>query len=213
MSEGAPRFIVIEDHPLMRSAIISRLARGTEQPLVVYEGASAMAAAAVARTSGADCAILDLELGDGSSPIENIELFVDLDVPVLVFSAVSRLDLVREALRAGAFAYLSKTADDAQFRAAIDSTLARLPFLSPEVAHVLLRQTSTDVKLSEQERRALTLYASGMKMDAVARKMGISLTTAQEYIKRVRAKYGKAGHPVSTKTDLYRLAVKRGLLN
>ena len=31
-------------------------------------------------------------------------------------------------------------------------------------------------------------------------------------IKRVRAKYTKAGYDVSTKTDLYRVAKKRGLI-
>ena len=49
-------------------------------------------------------------------------------------------------------------------------------------------------------------------MEAVSRRMGVSVTTAQEYIKRVRAKYLKAGTPVPTKTDMYRMARSEGLV-
>ena len=75
-----------------------------------------------------------------------------------------------------------------------------------------LSDLQAEVKLSDQERLALSLYASGLKMTTVARRMDVSVTTAQEYIKRVRAKYTKAGQAVSTKTDLYRIAKKRGLI-
>jgi hypothetical protein len=46
----------------------------------------------------------------------------------------------------------------------------------------------------------------------VARRMGVTEGTAQEYIKRVRAKYLKAGTPVPTKTDMYRMARSEGLV-
>jgi transposase len=58
----------------------------------------------------------------------------------------------------------------------------------------------------------MVLYASGLKMRAVARRMGVSEGTAQEYIKRVRSKYLQAGTPVSTKTDMYRMARNEGLV-
>jgi DNA-binding NarL/FixJ family response regulator len=68
------------------------------------------------------------------------------------------------------------------------------------------------VALSEQERRAMVLYASGLKMRAVARRMGVTEGTAQEYIKRVRQKYDRAGVPLPTKTDMYRVARDEGLV-
>ena len=49
-------------------------------------------------------------------------------------------------------------------------------------------------------------------MTSVARQMGITAGTADEYIKRVRAKYRKSGIAVSTKTDLYRVAQSEGLI-
>jgi DNA-binding CsgD family transcriptional regulator len=67
--------------------------------------------------------------------------------------------------------------------------------------------------LSDQERRALQLYASGLKMTAVAHTMNVSPHTAKEYIARVRAKYAAAARPARTKTDLYREAVRDHLLD
>jgi len=130
----------------------------------------------------------------------------------MVISALGDPMIVRESMSAGALAYVSKQTDVVQIRAAIDSTLAGKPFMSPEIAMALVGDLHSDVKLSDQERTALSLYASGLKMEAVSRRMGVSVTTAQEYIKRVRAKYTKAGYEVSTKTDLYRVAKKRGLI-
>ena len=42
--------------------------------------------------------------------------------------------------------------------------------------------------------------------------MSVKPATAQEYIKRVRAKYLKAGTPLPTKTDMYRMARSEGLV-
>ena len=48
----------------------------------------------------------------------------------------------------------------------------------------------------------LTGYASGLTLDAVARKLRISPGTARTYLKRIKAKYEQAGLPVYTKLDL-----------
>ncbi len=66
--------------------------------------------------------------------------------------------------------------------------------------------------MSERERTAMVLYASGLKIAAVARRMDVKPATAQEYIRRVREKYSRAGVSVTTKTDLYRRAKDEGLV-
>jgi DNA-binding NarL/FixJ family response regulator len=206
------RFIVLEDHPLVRSALITGLINELGDVEIAYEGTVIADALHAAKRKAVDCALLDLDLGDDSNPIANVRALVDAGVPVMVISALGDPMIVRESMSAGALAYVSKQTDVMQIRAAIDSTLAGKPFMSPEIAMALVGDLHSDVKLSDQERTALSLYASGLKMEAVSRRMGVSVTTAQEYIKRVRAKYTKAGYDVSTKTDLYRVAKKRGLI-
>jgi DNA-binding CsgD family transcriptional regulator len=66
--------------------------------------------------------------------------------------------------------------------------------------------------LSIQELSALRLYASGMKLDSVARRMNVSPATAKEYLDRVRAKYQQVGRPARTRTELYAAASRDGLL-
>ena len=70
----------------------------------------------------------------------------------------------------------------------------------------------TGPALSHQEKRALQLYATGMPMKSVARKMTISDETVKQYLGRVREKYARAGRAAPTKLDLYHRAVEDGHL-
>jgi DNA-binding NarL/FixJ family response regulator len=206
------RFVVLEDHPVVRSALVQGLVLTLEHAEVVYQGSSIADALKQITQEGAECALVDLDLGDTTDPIENVRALVDAGVPVMILSAMSSPQVVRECMRLGAYAFVSKQSTEETIIAAINSTLRREPFMSVSLAIALAGEADPDVALSEQERIALTYYASGMKLDAVARRMNISRTTAQEYIKRVRAKYTKAGFAVSTKTDLYKVARSSGLI-
>jgi DNA-binding NarL/FixJ family response regulator len=85
-------------------------------------------------------------------------------------------------------------------------------YMTPDLAAVLVAAVDRP-DLSPQELTALRLYASGLKLDAVARRMGISPSTAREYLQRVRRKYAQVGREVRTKTDLYAAAVRDRLLD
>ena len=56
------------------------------------------------------------------------------------------------------------------------------------------------------------LYATGMPLKSVARKMAISEETAKQYLGRVREKYANAGRAAPTKMELYYRAVEDGYL-
>jgi predicted DNA-binding protein (UPF0251 family) len=77
----------------------------------------------------------------------------------------------------------------------------------------ILAEAPEDVpNLSIQELTALRLYASGMKLDSVARRMNVSPATAKEYLDRVRAKYAQAHRSVRSKSDMHRAAIEDGFL-
>lgn len=216
------RLVVLEDHPLVRDAMVSLLvphlqdsedSQSDEQGVeVVYAGDSIDEAAATIETQGADLVILDLDLNDGRSPVANVAAMADLGVPVIVVSALGDPATIRACLAAGVVGYVSKQAKPDEVVEALRSALRGGQPMSPEVASALLIQPDDQLNLSEQERRAMVLYASGLKMESVARRMNVSRTTAEEYIKRVRAKARKAGTPLPTKTDMYRLAQRTGML-
>ncbi|WFE28793.1 hypothetical protein O7623_06290 [Solwaraspora sp. WMMD791] len=67
-------------------------------------------------------------------------------------------------------------------------------------------------RLSPQETAVLVAYLSGLTMDASARRVGVGVGTAKQYLERVKRKYAAAGRPAYTKLDLARCAVEDGLL-
>lgn len=211
MSENPPVFAVIEDHPIVRSALVNRLAENFPTATFAYQGQSISEAQEIFKTLKPNCVILDLDLGDGKSPIQNTIELVESSIPVLVVSALADASVVRSSLIAGALGFVSKQAELEEFIECVEATLEGKQSTSRDLAAILFRD-ELSVNLSEREKEAMVLYASGLKLEAVARKMNVKPGTASEYIKRVREKYSKAGNPVSTKTDLYKQAVQEGLL-
>ena len=207
------RLVVLEDHPLVRDALLNLLVPHLRDVDVIYSGQSiAQAEAAVSEQGGADLAILDLDLGDGRSPVANVVAMVEIGVPVLVVSALGDPGTIHACLVAGAMGFVSKQATPEELLEAVMVAMEGEGSITPDVASALLSAPRDSLNLSDQERRAMVLYASGLKMDAVARRMNVSRTTAEEYIKRVRAKYSRAGAAAPTKTDLYRRARDEGLV-
>ena len=192
--------------------MVSLLVPHLEDVAIVYAGDSINDAAAAIEAQGADLVVLDLDLNDGRSPVSHVAAIADLGVPVIVVSALGDPATIRACLAAGVLGYVSKQARPEEVLQALQAALRGEQVMSPEVASALLHQADDQLNLSEQERRAMVLYASGLKMESVARRMNVSRTTAEEYIKRVRAKARKAGTPLPTKTDMYRMAQRAGML-
>ena len=205
------RIAIVEDHPLMLRALSSNLALHLPDTEFIYQGKSISDALSAITLSGCDLVLLDLDLGDGIPPIQNLEKLLATGAPVLIVSALAEQFLVRQALTNGASGFISKNANEATLIDAVKSIISGENYMSADIATILLSD-KTDPGLSAQEKQALSLYASGLKLDAVARSMNLSRSTASEYIQRARKKYIKVGVNLPTKTDLYRQAQKDGLL-
>jgi len=205
------KIAILEDHPLMLRALSANLALHLPDVEFIYQGKSIADATSVISAGGCDLALLDLDLGDGIPPIQNLEKLLATGTPVLIVSALAEQFLVRQALTNGASGFISKNANEATLLDAVKSIISGENYMSADIATILLSD-KTDPGLSAQEKQALSLYASGLKLDAVARSMNLSRSTASEYIQRARKKYIKVGVNLPTKTDLYRQAQKDGLL-
>lgn len=208
-----PSFILLEDHPLVLESLLAQLSLRYANPKIVYKGSDVLAAVAAHRDTSATIAIVDLDLGDGRAPADVISLLKALEIPVLVVSALAEPSTVQAVMIAGADGFVSKRAQTSELLDAVESILRGDSFVSPELAGALLARRSQNISLSEQEQRALVLYASGLKLDAVARRMDIAPSTAKSYIDRVREKYRDAGLEARTKTGLYKAARDSGLIS
>lgn len=203
-------FIVLEDHPLLLSALVTQIRGLYPDDQIAYEGKDVIAAAEFCDAN--TIAIVDLDLGDNRSAAEVVAIIAAKGARILVVSALGQAETIQSVMISGAHGYMSKRANDAQFKEAIDAVKMGGDWMSPEVAGAIASIKTGRVNLSNQERKALVLYASGLKLETVARRMGLAPSTVKEYLDRVRAKYDATGLDARTRMDLYHAARSEGLL-
>ena len=159
-----------------------------------------------------DVVLLDLVLRDRSDPAGNVRRLVAAGHRVLVVSVCSDVGQVAATFAAGAQGYLTKDHDLATLAAAIREVAAGGTAYSAELAFACLRDPRPErPRLSPQEHAVLVAYASGMTLQAAARRAGVRRDTAKGYLDRVKAKYQKLGRPAFTKLELAERVREDGL--
>ncbi|WP_018502633.1 response regulator transcription factor [Parafrankia discariae] len=202
----------VDDHPIVLRGLADVIEGLDGLTLLATATSIAELLSGPGRT--ADVVLLDLDLGDGSEAPDNIRQLTGIGASVIVFSALGDPEAVRGAMRAGAGGFVTKTDDVGELATAIRAAGAGNGWVSPQLAFMLLTDEAPDrPTLSLKELEALRLYATGMPLKTVARKMAVSPETAKQYIERVRVKYRKAGRHADTKIDLYKRAKEDGLLD
>lgn len=205
------RFVIVDDHPIVREGLSAQLARSVPTSMVVYTGHSVRDAVRAALRLGCDCAIVDVNLGQGMSAVEIISSFSLHSLPIVVLDDQATAEACQAAFTAGARAYVGKHADPADIGTAIGAVLEGRTWMPRDLMTAPMGRVGGP-ELSAQERRALTLYASGLTQDMVARRMGIASSTVKHYLDKVREKCRVAGLPARTKLELHALARSQGLL-
>ena len=217
---GKECFLILEDHALVREGVVERLRKSFPGSTTCYAGASLKDATRALRAgrdaagtdgTGCDCAIVDLDLGDGTSVAEVVSTVASFAVPVVVMSAMAQADVLQAALTSGAVAFVTKRSSMDNLEHAVRTAMAGGTWISPDLASVLVRAESK-IGLTEREQRALVLYASGMTLDMVANRMGVTTNTVKYYLDRVRKKYLDAGISARTKVELNAAARTQGLI-
>jgi DNA-binding NarL/FixJ family response regulator len=209
---GVIDIAAVDDHPIILDSVAGWLA-ANEGDIRVIATATTVDALLAGPGRHADVVLLDLDLGDGTAVAHNVGAILDAGPAVLVLSASDRPRAVRAAIHAGARGYTLKNEQATQIRSAIREVAAGRDWISPGLAHIFATDDAADrPALSHQERRALELYATGLPMKSVARKMAIGEETVKQYLGRVRQKYALAGRAAPTKLALYYRAVEDGHL-
>jgi DNA-binding NarL/FixJ family response regulator len=218
-SENQPvRVIVVQDHPLLASAI-ARILDGEPDLTVSGIARNGRDAAPLAATVKADVALLDFRLPDISGPAAAAMIVAAVPGAAIVFHSAdgSESDLL-DAIDAGATAFLTKSAGADQIveavRGAARGTLfipvglfpkaiARRKRVSNEAAERLKQMA----QFTPRELEMLHLLAEGIDTETMAQRLGIATHTVEWHVRHVIEKL-----QVHSKLQAVVVAAQRGLI-
>ncbi|HEX5404723.1 MAG TPA: response regulator transcription factor [Pseudonocardiaceae bacterium] len=146
-----------------------------------------------------DVVLLDLMLGDGKPPEDNVTMLCATGVKVLVVSVHGERQHVRATIRAGASGYLIKGGEQDTLADAIRTVHAGERALTQELAFIISLEPP---RLTQRELEVLSYYGTGSTLEATARRLGISVSTVRVHLGRIYAKFAAAGDPVGDRSGL-----------
>ena len=213
MPESTDRLRVglVDDHEVIGTAVRTALRSTGELELVAV--APTVDALLAQRLRPLDLVVLDLRLADGSSPVNNVDQLVRAGSNVIAYTSGESPYLLRAVARTPVLGIVRKS----EPLEALTTALIRAAYGQPVMTSDWARTVESDplladAKLSRQEQRMLALFADGNTAQSVAQQAGIAVSTIEDYVRRIRAKYARAGRPATTKVDLYKRAIEDGFL-
>ena len=191
---------VIDDHPLMREAVVMLLRRLRPGSHIVELERLGGVSAAVRQHGAPDLICLDLKLPDTtgtSGIIELKKLFPE--TPLAVLSASPAADAEESCIDAGADIYIEKSAGAQEIGNALRALLnadGGFEELSP-----------TDNKLSKRQKQLIVMLDRGLSNREIADELGISEHTVKVHLWRLFRRLG-----VKSRTQTIHYARVHGLL-
>ena len=191
---------VIDDHPLMREAVVMLLRRMRPGANVVELDRMGGLDAAVRQHGAPDLICLDLKLPDttGTSGVHEIKnLFPE--TPLAVLSASPASDAEEICVDAGADIYIEKSSGAGEIGNALRALLAadgQFEELAP-----------TDNKLSKRQKQLIVMLDRGLSNREIADELGISEHTVKVHLWRLFRRLG-----VKSRTQTIHYARVHGLL-
>jgi DNA-binding NarL/FixJ family response regulator len=212
----AIRVLLADDHTLVRESLVGLL-QSDGDVQVVAQAADGIETIEKALAVRPDVVVADLSM-PRLGGIEVVRRLRDAlpDTRVLVLTMHQEDEYVLQAVRAGASGYLVKDSAGAELLAAVRNLHAGRGHFGPQAARTLAQQlqhperTLDDPygRLTAREREVFHLIAEGHTTKEIARKLDISVKTAENHRARVLDKVG-----VRNTAELVRYALRKGLLD
>jgi DNA-binding NarL/FixJ family response regulator len=213
------RIVVVQDHPLLASAIARLLDRESDMTVCGIARSGAEAALLAARERP-NVALLDFRLPDVSGPAAAGMILAAVPSAAIVFHSAdeSESDLL-DAIDAGATAYLTRSAAADQLVEAVRSA-GRGEVLIPVelLAKAVARQQTISTASAERDQllthfttrelQVLQLLAEALDTSAISKRLGIAPHTVEWHVRHVIEKLG-----VHSRLQAVIQAARRGLID
>lgn len=187
------RIIIVDDHPLFRTALRQTLAGQGHGATVEEAGDLAALTAALEADRDCDLVLLDLNM-PGAHGFSGLLLLRAQypDVPVMIISATEDPKVIRRTFELGAAGYLPKSVGPGEIRAAIDAVLkggvsvpAEVDLRTEDDETAFSRRLAT---LTPQQIRVLMMLSDGLMNKQIAYELSISEATVKAHVSSILQK-------------------------
>ncbi len=199
--------IIADDHRIVHHGISQALNK-EENFVVIAEADSGKEAVSLARKHNPDLVLIDISMPglNGMEATRQI-LAATPKIRVLALSMHTEKIYVKGMLDAGASGYILKSCSYNELVKALQTVLAGNIYLSPEITHLLVKNSPDRLSLlSLREREVFTLIAEGRTTREIADKLCLSGKTIDVHRKNIKDKLG-----IHTIAGLTKYAIAKGL--
>ncbi len=184
------KFLVVDDHAVVREGLSAVLRHGVEGATVIHAGDSETALARAGEHPDLDVVFLDLVLPRVSG-MEALDAFGRLhpDLPVVVLSSSEAASDVRSALAHGALGFIPKSATPTTLLAALRLVLDGEVYVPPFVmsgSHSLHagggERSGGLAGLTERQAEVLALISEDIANKEIAYQLGLSEKTVKAHV-------------------------------
>ena len=205
------RVMLVDDHAMVRRGLATFL-KVVDDLQLVGEAESGEAAIQLCAEVLPDVILMDMVLPtmDGATATRAIRQQFP-QVQVIALSSFKEGDLVKNALEAGAIAYLLKDVSADDLVRAIRAAHAGRVTLSPEAAQALVETANQPpvpaLDLTEREREVLALMVEGLNNTQIAGRLTVGPSTIKSHVSNILSKLG-----VTSRTEAVTLALRNRIV-
>jgi len=205
------RVMLVDDHTMVRRGLATFL-KVVDDLLLVGEAESGADAIQLCGEILPDVVLMDMVMPDMDGATATRAICQQYpQVQVIALTSFKEGDLVKNALEAGAIAYLLKDVSADDLVRAIRAAHAGRATLSPEAAQALVETANQPpapgLDLTEREREVLTLMIEGLNNTLIAARLTVSPSTVKSHVSNILSKLG-----VASRTEAVALALRNRIV-
>jgi NarL family two-component system response regulator LiaR len=188
------RVMLVDDHTMVRRGLVTFL-KVFDDLQLAGEAESGEAAIQLCAEILPDVILMDLVLPamDGATATRAIRQQFP-QVQVIALTSFKEMELIKNALAAGAIGYLLKDVSADELARAIRAAHFGRATLCPEAIQTLVeienQQPAPAIDLTKREREVLTLMIEGLNNTQIAGRLTVSPSTIKSHVSNILSKLG-----------------------